>query len=209
MYQREEEPYQDDDKDPVITGNQISKKLDINEETALQDVEVVQIIEEDIIMLEDEDAEMEEGSDEEKEGEVGGMSRGRSMSMLSFSTSSTLGNRERMIGSMSLIVEEEEEEEDSDDYEEGEILVISDSEDSEEVGEESEVEVVEVKTEEENDQEEVMKVEVPVEEPRQLSVGRFFPPRPPREMTYAEFRSAAIEAEWQEALSHAMRIPEF
>eukprot|EP00116_Pleurobrachia_bachei_P007724 sb/3467986/ len=139
--------------------------------------------------------------EEYEEGDiVRSMSRGQSM--LSLSTSSTLCNsRNRMMGSMDLIIEESEEEE-SDEYEEGEILVISDSEESEgDVSEdESDGEVMI-----EANLNETLNVE---EEPR--TVSRMpFPPPPPRQMTYEEFRALAIEQEWQEALAYAMRIPEF
>ena len=89
------------------------------------------------------------------------------------------------------------------------------AEDSEgEVSEFSEVRMMEGtegEVVEKNANEEVIEQneEVPIEVPRRRSSGGFFPPRPPRQMTYAEFRAAAIEAEWQEALAYAMRIPEF
>eukprot|EP00116_Pleurobrachia_bachei_P014658 sb/3474920/ len=129
------------------------------------------------------------------------MSRGQSMLPIHFLHS--CNSRDIMMGSMDLIIEEEE---DSDEYEEGEILVISDSEESEEEGDVSEEEVEREIHIEEN----LNEARNTEEEPRTVSTGRsIFPPLPPREMTYAEFRALAIEQEWQEALAYAMRIPDF
>eukprot|EP00116_Pleurobrachia_bachei_P003686 sb/3463948/ len=152
--------YRRQDKDEPQDQTEIELPKDITEETTLEE-ETVEVKEEltmneevDMTEGEDEvDVEGYEGEDEVElsesdvedvdmeeyeEGEiVRGMSRGQSI--LSLSTSSTLCNsRDIMMGSMDLIIEEEEE--DSDEYEEGEILVISDSEESEEEGDVSEEE---------------------------------------------------------------------
>eukprot|EP00116_Pleurobrachia_bachei_P009901 sb/3470163/ len=183
-HRRDQEPCQDEKE-----STEESKEVEIVEEIALEvKVDVQEVKEEGVI------SEKEEGGDvemEEEDEEDGGMSRGTSM--LSLSTSSTLGNREKKVGSLGLITEEDEEDAE-DEASEGEIL---------------EVKMVCSEADDEEETNEGKKVEVLQEEPRKVSQGRVFPPPPPRQMTYQEFRTAAIEAEWQEALAYAMRIPDF
>eukprot|EP00116_Pleurobrachia_bachei_P009813 sb/3470075/ len=183
---RDQDPCQDDKES---TDAEISKEVEIVEDIALEVKEDVQEVNEEGVI-----SEKDEGDDvemEEEDEEDGGMSRGSSM--LSLSTSSTLGNREKKVGSMCLIAEEDED----------------DAEDEESEGEILEVKMVCSEADDEEETNEKNKVEVLQQEPRKVSQGRVFPPPPPRQMTYQEYRAAAIQAEWQEALAYAMRIPDF